>query len=492
MKKFFIPVIVILIAGITGFVFYYQKYHQGQPQVSQLHYSYFTQPGFYDNAYADATFQKYQPDAKGILVNHHLLAGNFIAEAFQTIATDAPVTVVLVSPNHFSAGQGNFITSAESWQTPYGILPADTKTIKKVGELLSVEEDPFVGEHGISGIVAFIKKSLPNARILPVIIRNTVTSQGAQQVADQLNQILPKNSLVVASFDFSHYLTNRAADFHDQESLEDVSSFDYAALENLDIDSRPGLIFSQKLLADFEAKNFTLLEHSNSAAVAHAEDTLETTSYITGYFSMSAPTSGNAGVGAPTASVGASQPISQSTETVLVFPPIANSTTVEENLNRYSPAWSVEYLERLFSGQDKTYINVENSDNSVINILKKYNFSNILSGQKDIKPFPNVLIHQQARSDSITVNKGNIVINQSGQLISDRILKTGGASIIFGFIQQDDNLQIIALPISVSDGVAKLLVGKQDDMMLEQLAKNSSPQIATQIRTGKVILKINN
>ncbi|MFS8158907.1 MAG: AmmeMemoRadiSam system protein B, partial [Candidatus Roizmanbacteria bacterium] len=59
---------------------------------------------------------------KGIIVNHHLLAGQFIAEAINLIATDKPITVVLVSPNHFARGKGSITSTISSWSTPYGVI----------------------------------------------------------------------------------------------------------------------------------------------------------------------------------------------------------------------------------------------------------------------------------------------------------------------------------------------------------------------------------
>jgi len=134
----------------------------------------------------------------------------------------------------------------------------------------------------------------------------------AVSLADEYHQLLPNNILIAGSFDFSHYLTSGAADFHDIANLADVESFNFADIYNLDIDSRPGLAFFLDLLKDNGGQNFHLLEHSNSAKLAH-QDILETTSYIDGYFTAGSATT-------------------SSVNTVLVLPAITVSDSVSVHL----------------------------------------------------------------------------------------------------------------------------------------------------------------
>lgn len=462
-----------LLAGFLVFMPYWrQKFSgEGNLKAATFHYSYFSQPAFFNDAYAAAKPQAYNPYIKGIMVNHHLLAGNFIAEAFNVIATNALVTILLVSPNHFSAGKAAFITSNGQWQTPYGVLQPESESVKKIAaaNLAAVEESPFGQEHGVSGIVAFIKKSLPNAKVIPVIIRNNVSVGDAQKIADQYFRILPKNTLVVASFDFSHYLTHQAADFHDLENLSDVESFNYSAMAGLDIDSRPGLAFSQKLLQDYGAGKFNLLEHSNSAALTKQEDTLETTSYITGYFTPGTPSAA-------------------SINTTLALPPVAASQIVTGSLNRYNKNWSVEYLERLFSGQDKTIVGVSGASQATADIFKRYGVTDIITNQNFIQVTPNITINDHSKIDSITLKSGQITISRKNNLLSDAILKNGGSSVAYGFALSGTILTITIMPIGVEGGIAKLLVGKQSGIVLADIAARSPPQLSAEITSGKITI----
>jgi len=45
-------------------------------------------------------------EVSGLIVNHHLLADQLIVRGLYLAATDSPITIILLSPNHFSLGRG--------------------------------------------------------------------------------------------------------------------------------------------------------------------------------------------------------------------------------------------------------------------------------------------------------------------------------------------------------------------------------------------------
>ncbi len=483
---------------MAGFLVYYKNIHSVAPQNQQVfHNSYFSQSDFFDQAYKSAKpAGEHKGDIKAILVNHHLLAGNFIAESFNYIATAAPVTVVLISPNHFSAGQGNFIMSAGVWHTPYGDLAPDSELVKKLSDagLASVEEPPFSQEHGISGIVPFIKKSLPNAKVVPIIVNDRVSPEQAEKIAHSIYSLLPNNSLLVLSFDFSHYLTGRAADFHDIKSLSAIENFDLDSTTRLDSDSRPGLIFSLELLKESGSENFSLLENSNSSNLTH-QDILETTSYITGYFAPGPPKN-------------------ISSDTILAFPPIENSTTTISGFDRYGKSFSVEYLERLFTGQDVTMATViSESTNQFNQILKRFGFTDISSASQSTRagnlkvsslvlPTSASLIQKQTAAHAeidkgfdvvvengkynlpIEIYKNKVIIYGQGIGLTDESLKNGSISVAYGIALAGNSLKLVILPFAAEAVKYKLLINKQNDTILSELAEASSPALSSQIKQG--------
>src|SRR3989344_5312319 len=94
---------ILLIAGVFAILFFIAR---EEPQNSGLHYSVYSQPEFFDKAYENPREEKPSEKVAGVIVNHHLLAPRLIARAINQLATLEPITIVLVSPNHFSAGVG--------------------------------------------------------------------------------------------------------------------------------------------------------------------------------------------------------------------------------------------------------------------------------------------------------------------------------------------------------------------------------------------------
>ncbi len=492
MRKRILILAFILTALFGGFVFFNRE---EEPVLvsTAVHGSYFSQKGFYEDAYKLAP-NIYNPEAKAILVNHHLLAANFIAEAFNTVATDAPITVLLISPNHFSAGRNSVITSAAVWETPYGKLEPDLQIIRslKSKRLASVEEDPFEQEHGISGIVGFIKKSLPNAKLVPLILKDRISPEQAIDIANNFSKTLPQDSLVVGSLDFSHYLTDRAAQFHDLESLNVLQTFDFESIYNLDIDSRPGLTFLLQILKKRGQRNFSLLRTSNSEKLTH-QDILETTSYITGYFSRG-------------------EPNSKQVSTMLSLGNIQPSDSLLPKLNRYSGSFGFKFIERLLYGQDKTYAFLLERNSTTETQLKKFGIEllstnyqdhklgnlkvKIISGshipKEAIDSGADIVIYQGASKNILEFYKNKPIIYAIGDFLNERSIIEGKNSLAIGLAAQDNTLNIYFLPIGVKNGELMLLIGVLDGTVLIEMAQNSPVDsgLKDQIKKGVLTLTI--
>jgi AmmeMemoRadiSam system protein B len=220
------------------------------------------------------------------VIPHHLLAGDLIAEFFSNLESYNYDTIVLLGPNHFSAGTGKIISSAEDWQTPYGVLPVDAEALKILTDSheASVEEGIFEQEHSIYGEVAFIKKTFPRAKFLPLVLRPNLSSSEAENLAKQLYQIsLTKKILVISSTDFSHYKTSAEAQADDARSLAILKNNSFGAVYQMAVDSPPATYVLLKY-ANFSGANFIKLNNSNSALLSGNKEVSSTTSYITGYF----------------------------------------------------------------------------------------------------------------------------------------------------------------------------------------------------------------
>lgn len=252
--------------------------------------TFFAEPSdkaFYETA---SSFKKKEIDLpsspSAMIVPHHLLAADLIAEAFSNLKGDDYETVILISPNHFDVGEEGVISSAYPFDTPYGRLEVDIKLFRQLAKegVVSPNEDVFHKEHGIRGEVAFIKKYLPEAKVLPLVLKSNLSDGEADALAKTLSKTArSKRILVVLSADFSHYKTSKEAQADDKRSLEVLLSGDIERVEDAEIDTRPGLRVVMGYARDI-ADDFLPLNNSNSAVLADKTDIKETTSYITGYF----------------------------------------------------------------------------------------------------------------------------------------------------------------------------------------------------------------
>jgi AmmeMemoRadiSam system protein B len=205
----------------------------------------------------------------GVVVPHHNLVAGLRAEFFENLAKNisAPKTIILLSPNHYNAGQGNIQTSDKNWNLNQGQINADKKVVSFLVENnLTVNESPsFVEEHGIYNILSDIHNNFPNAKLVPIIFENAS--------ADQINKLEQglKNScakcLMIASVDFSHDQPIAVAQINDGQSITDLQKLDSAGLlENAKVDSPPALALLAMWAKDHNTLNFILKNHIGSGA----------------------------------------------------------------------------------------------------------------------------------------------------------------------------------------------------------------------------------
>ncbi len=400
-----------------------------------VHYGANQTTEFFDSAYANANVKKPEEKIAGITVNHHLLAPHLIAKEFGLVATDKPTTVVLVSPNHFFLGEGGAITSEYDWQTPYGVLQANHNIIKKLydSSLVNIDERPFTQEHGINGIVGFIKKSLPQASIVPIIVKENLPDDKVDELAKKLTQVLPKDSLIVGSIDFSHYLPHNAAEFHDIQTLAVMNNFDYDRIPRLDIDSHPGLRLLLKYFDFTGNKKFVLTSHENSSTVTGNFEFVETTSYLNGYYTKGENPRDNR-------------------TTKLLFNGFDPSFATPDALDFRNPNYAFAKSDRLFKYNVVT--------TTLLNSQTKRHLRAL--GFNDFAP------------------------------VSPAVIDLGSPMVAYGYVY--DNLKltdIYLFPLEFVDNKVQLLAGNKVVTLLSKIAPglNLPEDLKSQILTGHVVIK---
>lgn len=245
------------------------------------HVSYFLSAGPYDAAYAQALPAAVPPRTQGLILPHYLLAGPLIAGAVSALPA-APERVVIIGPDHLNRASAPAVVSRAAWKTPYGMVAPDPAAATLPESVARNDEAPFAVEHSVSTLVPFIKKSFPDATVLPVLVNGRLSAAQEAALADAVP--VDDRTLVIASVDFSHYQPDRVARFHDRTSIAALSHADPALVGDLEIDSPEALRVFLRIMQRRGALGVTVLANKNSAQLAAQPDLPETTSVVTAAF----------------------------------------------------------------------------------------------------------------------------------------------------------------------------------------------------------------
>lgn len=223
----------------------------------------------------------------GGLVPHHDLAAELLSGFFLLLEEDPPEVIFLVGPNHEAAGPP-VITGRRPWQTDFGLVEVDPGAVDAlVGlGLAAVEEDVLAREHAMGTLMPYIKFHAPEARVVPLILHRGLSRADLERLAGALAAELGPGRILVASVDFSHYLTRPEAEAMDRETLATITAGDLDRLLQMGpehLDSPGSVAVLLTAMAAAGADGPTVLGHTNSGAILR-DDLIETTSYFTFVF----------------------------------------------------------------------------------------------------------------------------------------------------------------------------------------------------------------
>jgi len=230
-----------------------------------------------------------QPNSKGTIhagvVPHHLVAGSLITDFMFAISPQEPELLVIVGPNHNNSG-GRIITGYADWQTPEGLVETEDNIVRTLleKEMAVRDEKVLSKEHSIGSLIPLIKYYLPQAKVVPIIFHHDVTLEEVDKLLAVLDPLLAEEKgVLLASVDFSHYLTRKEAQEKDSLTLEVMNNFDYPTLFHLGndhLDSPASLATILRFAERKDLQEFQLLANTNSGVILQ-NDFIETTSYFT-------------------------------------------------------------------------------------------------------------------------------------------------------------------------------------------------------------------
>lgn len=227
-----------------------------------------------------------KPIISGIILPHHDLVGDKRAEVLKEInELINPQTIILISTNHFNAGNANIIITDKVWNILDAQINPNKEIIDKIldSKLTIKDEMAFSHEHGIFNLLAPIHNYFPNAKIVPIIIKPGANREDLKSLTERLFMLCNNNCLLIASVDFSHYLPGALAEIHDKLSIRALDNLDENLIWQTEVDSREALYTTILWAKMHQTNKFVLKENTNSGKINNSRDT-ETTSYVFSWY----------------------------------------------------------------------------------------------------------------------------------------------------------------------------------------------------------------
>lgn len=254
------------------------------PAVDEVEKLVFDQSNFYQSVQAITGAPK-NDKIKGGIVPHHTLAGQLIADLLSRIDSGRIKTIILLSPNHWNAGDSDIISSQSQWDTPVGVVRVNTTILDSLvsKNVVSIQTDIMKGEHGIVELLPYIKHYLPSTSLVPLVIKNGLTMQQIDHYSDVLAEIVDDPTVVIiGAFDFSHYQYPNISAQKDEETKSAILNHDYDSIQNFGndhTDASSALALLMKVMESVDTGAPEIINNTNSANILGVYSA-ETTSYF--------------------------------------------------------------------------------------------------------------------------------------------------------------------------------------------------------------------
>jgi len=220
----------------------------------------------------------------GGITPHDLTAGFILADFYKRLSKQKPATIILIGPNHYEKGNFLALTGNYGWSTPYGVVESDKTIIAALisRNLVKVDENTLENDHAVAGSMPFIKYYLPEAKVVPVLLSGRMTQAEASILAENLQEFVKENVVIVAAVDFSHYLDSKQAEENDNITLAVMKNFDYRQLflmNNDFLDSPPSIGVLLMVMQKLGKAEPEFIFNANSGQL-QKNNFIQTTSYF--------------------------------------------------------------------------------------------------------------------------------------------------------------------------------------------------------------------
>ena len=212
----------------------------------------------------------------GAVVPHagYIFSGPVAAHVYGAIASEGfPETFIIIGPNHHGIGSGVAMTT-EDFATPLGTCKVDQEIASRLRNW--VDEDPFAHaqEHSIEVQVPFIQYFSKEAKFLPIAMAFQDHETAKELGAHLRHACKGKDTIIIASSDFSHYISAKEAERKDRTVIDQILKLDASGVERMVRQHDVTMCGYGPVMAMLEAvqgKKAELLRYGNSGDVRPME-----------------------------------------------------------------------------------------------------------------------------------------------------------------------------------------------------------------------------
>lgn len=225
-----------------------------------------------------------------IIVPHaaYTYSGPIAANSYYHASSFKPDLIVIIGPNHYGIGSG--IASMKGiWETPLGTIEVDEEAVDKIvriSKIVDIDSFAHSRDHCLEVQLPFLQFIYDNFKILPIVLwmQDKRTAEDIGRVLVEI--VKDKNTLLIASSDFTHYEPNEIAYKKDKELIKSIEELDlskyYTILEKLNLTAcgygaMASIIHASKLLG---AERGELIRYATSGDIAGNKNS------VVGYASM--------------------------------------------------------------------------------------------------------------------------------------------------------------------------------------------------------------
>lgn len=169
------------------------------------------------------------PAPKAIIAPHagYIYSGPVAASVYKELLSirDLVTRIVLIGPAHYEAFSGVAASSADAFDTPFGLVPVEATAMELLKNIpcVSVRDDAHAPEHSLEVHLPFLQIVLKEFSIVPLLTGET----SAEQLSQVLNRLWGgRETRFVISSDLSHYLDWETARRVDQSTARAIEALD--------------------------------------------------------------------------------------------------------------------------------------------------------------------------------------------------------------------------------------------------------------------------